>query len=144
MSHIYNKQTWVHYSNLCATGILYRTFSKGWHQSLRVDINLQYHSPIVDINENQQYIPTINQPKTTIWQSPPLALIATLSQHNIHAYTLYECFYLSPFDINGKGYLPLGLLPLTELSLGLLPLSKCLWFFFMFISLELISLPSYE
>jgi hypothetical protein len=37
--------------------------------------------------------------------------------------TPHQCFYLSPFDINGKGYLSLGMLPLTELSLGFLPLS---------------------
>jgi hypothetical protein len=61
--------------------------------------------------------------------SPPLefmatpTLMATLSHDKIHVYTLYQCFYLSPFDINDKGYLPLGFLPLTKLSLGLLPLS---------------------
>jgi hypothetical protein len=53
-------------------------------------------------------------------------LMATLSHDKIHDYTLYQCFYLFPFEINGKGYLPLGLLPLTELSLGLLTLSSCL------------------
>ena len=26
------KQTWVHYPNLCAIGIRYQTFFKGWHQ----------------------------------------------------------------------------------------------------------------
>jgi hypothetical protein len=46
----------------------------------------------------------------------------TLSHDNIHAYTPHQCFYLSLFDINGKGYLPLGLLPLTELSLGFSPI----------------------
>ena len=81
---------------------------------------------MVDINDNQQSIPTIHQPKPTVLQSPPLALMAALSHDKIHAYTLHQCFYLSPFDINGKGYLPLGLLPPTKLSLGLLPLSKCL------------------
>ena len=126
------KKPWVHYPNLCATGIRYQTFSKGCHQSLRADINIQYHSPMVEFNENQQSIPTVHQPNPTVWQSPPLALMATptlmatLSHDNIHAYTLYQCFYLSPFDINGKGYLPLGLLRLTKLSLGLLPLSTCL------------------
>jgi hypothetical protein len=53
-------------------------------------------------------------------------LMETVSHDNIHGYTPDQCFYLSPFDINGKWYLPLGLLPLTELSLGMLPLSKCL------------------
>jgi hypothetical protein len=48
-------------------------------------------------------------------------LMTTLIHDNIHAYTPHQCFYLSPFDINGKGYLPLGLLPLTELSLGFSP-----------------------
>jgi hypothetical protein len=48
-------------------------------------------------------------------------LMATLSDDKIHDYTPHQCFILSPFDINGKGYLSLGLLPLTELSLGLLP-----------------------
>jgi hypothetical protein len=53
--------------------------------------------------------------------------MATLSHDSIHAYTPHQCFYLSPFEINGKGYLPLGLLPLTELSLGMLLLSTCLY-----------------
>jgi hypothetical protein len=53
-------------------------------------------------------------------------LMATLSHDNIYAYTPHKCFYLSPFDINGKWYLPLGLLPLIELSLGLIPLFACL------------------
>jgi hypothetical protein len=61
-------------------------------------------------------------------------LMATLSHDKIHAYTPHQCLYLSPFDINGKGYLPLGLLPLTELSLGMFPLSTRLLFFFVFIS----------
>jgi hypothetical protein len=40
----------------------------------------------------------------------------------------HQCDYLSPFDINGKGYISLGLLPLTELSLRLLPLDcTVLW-----------------
>ena len=60
------KKPWFHYPNLCATGIHYLTFSKGWHQSLRVGITIQYHSLIVDINENQQSIPTIHQPNPTI------------------------------------------------------------------------------
>ena len=141
---LYMKQPWVHYPNLCVTRIRYQTFSKGSHQSLRVEINLQYHYPMVDINDKQKSIPIFHQPKTTVWQSPPLALMETLSHDNIHAYTPHKCFYLSPFNINGKGYLPLGLLPLTELSLGLLPVSTCLWFFFVFISLWLLSLPSYE
>jgi hypothetical protein len=87
---------------------------------------------MVDINYNQQSIPIVHQPKPIVWQSPPLALmatptlVATLSHDNIQAYNLHQCFYLSPFDINGKWYLPLGMLPLTELSLGLLPLSTCL------------------
>jgi hypothetical protein len=34
----------------------------------------------------------------------------------------HQCDYLSPFDINGKGYISLGFLPLTELSLRFLPL----------------------
>ena len=55
------------------------------------------------LNENQQSIPTILQPKPTISQSPPLALMATLSHDTIHAYNLYKSLYLSPFDINGKG-----------------------------------------
>jgi hypothetical protein len=50
-------------------------------------------------------------------------LMETLSHDNTHAHTPHQCFYLSPFDINGKGYLSLGMLPLTELSLGMLPLS---------------------
>jgi hypothetical protein len=50
-------------------------------------------------------------------------LMTTLSHDNTHAHNIHQCFYLSPFDINGKGYLSLGFLPLTELSLGLLPLS---------------------
>ena len=29
---LYIKQTWVHYLNLCAIIIRYRTFFKGWHQ----------------------------------------------------------------------------------------------------------------
>ena len=78
----------------------------------------------------------MHQPNPIVWQSPPLALMETptlmetLSHYNIHAYTPHQCFYLSPFDINEKGYLPLGLLLLTGLSLGLLPLSICLWYFF--------------
>jgi hypothetical protein len=63
---LYIKQTWVHYPNLCAIEIFYQTLSKGLHQSLRVDINLKYHSPIVEINENQKSIPTVHQPKPTI------------------------------------------------------------------------------
>ena len=147
---LYMKQPWVHYPNLCATGIRYQTFSKGWNQSLRVDINLQYYSPIVDINENKQSIPTIHQPKPIVWQSPPFPLMATptlmetLSHDTIHSYNPHQCFYISPFYINLKVYLCLGLLPLTKLSLGFLPLSTCLWFFFVFISLWLISLPSHE
>ena len=47
------KQPWFHYPNLCATEIRYQN-------SPKVDINLQYHSPIVDINENPQSIPTIH------------------------------------------------------------------------------------
>jgi hypothetical protein len=35
---------------------------------------------------------------------------------------------LSPFDINDKGKLPLGLLPLDEQSLGLLPLTELFLF----------------
>jgi hypothetical protein len=81
---------------------------------------------MVDINDNQQSIPTIHQPKPTLRQNPPLALMATLSHDKIHAYTPHQCFYLSPFDINDKGYLPLGILYLTELSLGLIPLSMFL------------------
>ena len=54
---LYIKQTWVLFPNLCATRL-----------SPRVDINLQYHSPMVDINDNQQSIPTIHQPKPTVWQ----------------------------------------------------------------------------
>jgi hypothetical protein len=61
-------------------------------------------------------------------------LMETLRHGNTHAQTLsvtitpHQCFSLSPFDINGKGYLsgylsPFGVLPLTELSLGILPLS---------------------
>ena len=118
---LYMKQPWVHYPNFCATGIRYRTFSKGWNQSLRVEINLQYHSPMVDINENQQSIWTFHQHKPIVWQYPPLVLMATLSHGKMHAYTPHQCLYLSPFDINVKGYLPLGLLPLTELSLGCSP-----------------------
>jgi hypothetical protein len=38
----------------------------------------------------------------------------------------HQCFYLSPFNINGKGYLPLGMIPITELSMGMLPLYSCL------------------
>jgi hypothetical protein len=49
-------------------------------------------------------------------------LMETLNHDNIHVYTPHQCFYISPFDINGKGYQPLGLLPLTELSLVMLPL----------------------
>ena len=124
----YMKQPWVHYTNLCATGICYQTFSKRWHQSLRVYINLQYHSPIVDINDNQKSIPTIHQPRPTVWQYPPLALMetltlmATLRCDKIHAYTPHQCFYLPPFEINGKGYLPLGMLPLWPS----IPLEACL------------------
>jgi len=47
-------------------------------------------------------------------------LMETLSHDNIHAYIPHKCFYLSPFDINEKGYLSLGFLPLTELSLGII------------------------
>jgi hypothetical protein len=38
--------------------------------SPRVDINIQYHSPMVDINDKQQYTPTIHQPKPIVsqWQ----------------------------------------------------------------------------
>jgi len=39
---LYMKQPWVHYPNLCATRICYQTFSKGWHQSLRVEICWKY------------------------------------------------------------------------------------------------------
>jgi hypothetical protein len=53
-------------------------------------------------------------------------LMETLIHDNIHAYSPHQCFYLSPFEINGKGYLPLGMLPLTELSLWMLTLSKFL------------------
>jgi hypothetical protein len=38
-------------------------------------------------------------------------LMATPSHDNIHAYTPHQCFYLSPFDINEKGYLPFGVDP---------------------------------
>jgi hypothetical protein len=41
-------------------------FLQGLTSITKVEINLQYHSAIVDINENQQYIPTIHQPKPTI------------------------------------------------------------------------------
>jgi hypothetical protein len=77
---------------------------------------------MVDINDNQIFTPTIHQPKPIVSQSPPLALMATptlmktLIRDKIHVYTLHQCFYLSPFDINEKGYIPLGMLPLTELS----------------------------
>jgi hypothetical protein len=64
---LYMKQPWVHYPNLCDTGIRYQTFSKGWHQSLRVEINLQYHSPIFEINDNQQSIPIVHQTKPIVW-----------------------------------------------------------------------------
>jgi hypothetical protein len=35
------------------------------HQYLRVEINLQYHSPMVDINENQLCKPIFHQSKPT-------------------------------------------------------------------------------
>ena len=103
---LYIKQTWVHYPNLCAIGIHYQTFSKGWHQSLRFDINIQYHSPMFDINGNQESIPTIHQPNPIVWQSPSLALketpklMATLSHDNypwsysssIEPYICYSLF----------------------------------------------------
>jgi hypothetical protein len=80
-----------------------------------------------------------------VQQSPPLALMATptlmstpiidgntktwkcscsLCDHHSSSMFIspHQCDYLSPFDINGKGYISLGLLPLTELSLRLLPL----------------------
>ena len=78
--------------------------------SPRVDINLQYHSPMVEINDNQKSIPIVHQPKPIVLQSPPLALMATL-RDNIHAYTPHQCFYLSPFFINGKGIFPSGVYP---------------------------------
>ena len=131
---LYMKQPWLHYPNLFATGICYQIFSKGWNQSLRFEINVQYHSPMVEINENQQSMPIFHQPNWTIWQSPPLALMETLSHENTHAHTPHQCFYLSPFDINGKGYL----------TLRLLPLSKCLWSFSVFLSFWLLSPPSSE
>jgi hypothetical protein len=78
------------------------------------------------MNDNQLSKPIVQQPNPTILKSPPLSLMETLSHDNIHAYTPHQCFYLSPFGINGKGYLPLGMLPLSEIPLGMLPLSKFL------------------
>jgi hypothetical protein len=58
-----------------------------------------------------------------VQQSPPLALMETptlmetLSHENTHAHAPpviiapHQCFYLSPFDINGKGYLSFGVSP---------------------------------
>jgi hypothetical protein len=70
---------------------------------------------MVDTQELEQIITKL---KVQIEESPPLelmerqTLLETLSHDNIHYYTPHQCFYISPFDING------GLLPLTELSLG--------------------------
>jgi hypothetical protein len=48
-------------------------------------------------------------------------MMETLSHDNIHAYTPHQCFYLSPFDINNKGYLPLGLIPMSTCLFSLSP-----------------------
>jgi hypothetical protein len=58
-------------------------------------------------------------------------LMETLRHENSHAHTSlmiidpHQFFFLSPFDINGKGYLPLGMLPLSKFLLS----------FFVFLSL---------
>jgi len=99
--------------------------------------------------------PTIQQSHSLALMSTPTSM-ETLRHDNNYAHTSpvkivhHQCFYLSPFDINDKAYLPLGLLSLTEISLGMLPLSAlsfgflpstCLWSFFVFLSLWLLSLP---
>jgi hypothetical protein len=88
-----------------------------------------YDAPeLVDINENQVSKPIVQQyPPLALMEKP--TLMETIRHGNINAHappliiSPHQCFYLSTFDINGKGYLPLGLLPLTELSLGILLLS---------------------
>jgi hypothetical protein len=54
---LYIKQTWVHYPNLFATEICYRNFSKGCHQSIRVEINLQW---LKSMRTNNPYQMSIN------------------------------------------------------------------------------------
>jgi hypothetical protein len=61
---LYLKQKWVPYPYLCDIRIHY------W-ASPRVDINLQYHSPRVEINENQQSKPIFHQPNPTLWHRRP-------------------------------------------------------------------------
>jgi hypothetical protein len=84
------------------------------YQSYKCQSTVQHiwTSPRVDINDNQLSKPIVQQ-------YPPLALMATLRHGNTHAHappmiiTPHQCFYLSPFDINGKWYLPLGMPPLS-------------------------------
>ena len=93
--------------------------SKGWHQYLRVDIDIQDHSPRVEINEKKLSKPTIQQsPPFALMESP--TLMETLRHGKNHAQNLsltitpHQCFSVSPFDINGKWYLLLGLPPLPS------------------------------
>jgi hypothetical protein len=79
---------------------------------------------MVDINDNTLSKPTAQKyPPLALMETP--TLMETLRHGNTHAHyppviiIPNQCFYLSPFDINGKGYL----------LLGMLPLSSCLYYF---------------
>jgi hypothetical protein len=97
--------------------------TKGLHESTIS----QYHSPRVEINDNQQSKPIFHQPKPTIQQYPPLALMviptfmSILGPQNT-VISPHQFFYLYPFDINGKGFLSLGLIsPLLKSPWGCSP-----------------------
>jgi hypothetical protein len=53
----------------------------------------------------------------------------------------YQCVYLSPFEINGKGDISLGMVPLTKLSLRLLPLDALSYWI---LSMHMMNLSPFE
>jgi len=50
--------------------------------------------------------------------TPTLIAILRHGKNHAHDYPMiidpHQCVYLSPFDINGKEYLPLGIIPLSS------------------------------
>ena len=89
---------------------------KDWHRSLRVYIILQDHSPRVDINENQ---------KTTVQQSPPLAMMETLRHGNSYAHAPPDCM---PLSLHALFFIspPLTSMEMDTAHLEMIPLSTSL------------------
>jgi len=88
-----------------------------WHKGTTLETSPNTPITFVDINDNHFFLTLImtNYPTTSMkTNSPTISPIGIDGNTHTPPVTNSSLMFLSPFDINGKWYLPLGFLPLSS------------------------------